>query len=57
MPGCPLTPGGWGVYDDVDDGCVHVVPLDDRWRHAFTAGCRCLPRVEDGVVIHEALRE
>jgi len=48
----------WGVFDlrDDDEEFIHVVPCDDEGymlpEHSFT-DCKCHPRVEDSLVIHE----
>lgn len=49
----PKITEGWGVFENCDDGCVHIAPLFGR-RHVTTAGCWCLPHLdaEDRRIIH-----
>ena len=45
---------GWGVYENVDDGCRHVAPIHGR-RHLMSMGCWCLPNLDDEdrmIVVH-----
>lgn len=38
-----------------DDGLQHVLYLPERRLHRFHAGCPCLPRREQGVIVHQVL--
>lgn len=33
---------------------IHVIPLNDTHDHQQSERCHCEPRIEDGVVIHNA---
>ncbi len=59
------TAGDWSGSERSEDGGfamtlgegwqVHVVPVEDRRRHAPDMGCWCGPRIEDGdIVVHAA---
>lgn len=45
----------WKVCVSNDDGALHVVPLADLRDHQLTMQCFCLPRIDEGVVVHNSM--
>jgi len=45
--------GQWQVQWDYYDR-RHVVPLDDLGEHTLALYCRCFPREDDGIIVHNS---
>lgn len=50
--------GGWGVYQRISTGDIHIIPTNDLREHTVERDCWCVPvldKKEEMVWVHPSL--